>query len=131
MRKILLIEDEDDIREIYKEELESSGFVVCACPTGYQGLDIFYKEDFDLVLLDLVLPDINGLHILEKIKKDRVKKNVPVLIISNLDQDIVVRQGLQLGAEAYLEKVANTPDIIAGKIKCILEKVSTRRSRKK
>lgn len=131
MRKILLIEDESHIREVYKEELESSGFVVAACPTGYQGLDLFYKEDFDLVLLDLVLPDINGLHILEKIKKDKVKKNVPVLIISNLDQDIIVRQGLQLGAEAYLEKLANTPDIIVGKVKAILEKVSSQKSQDK
>jgi len=131
MRKILLIEDENHIREVYKEELELSGFVVAACPTGYQGLDLFYKEDFDLVLLDLVLPDINGLHILEKIKKDKVKKNVPVLIISNLDQDIIVRQGLQLGAEAYLEKLANTPDIIVGKVKAILEKVSSQKSQDK
>ncbi len=128
MHKVLIIEDEDNIREVYKEELESSGFVVRACSTGQQGLDIFFQEDFDLVLLDLVLPDISGLYILEKIKKDSVKKTVSVVILSNLDQDIIVRQGLKLGAETYLQKVANTPDVIVDKIKGILEKVSAKKN---
>jgi len=128
MQKILIIEDEDHIREVYKEELESAGFVVRACATGKQGLEVFFQEDFQLVLLDLVLPDINGLDILEKIKKDSIKKTVPVLILSNLDQDIIVRQGLQLGAETYLQKVANTPDVIVNKIKEILEKVSAKKN---
>lgn len=124
MYKILLIEDEDHIREVYKEELESSGFIVNACPTGKQGLEQFFKDEFDLILLDLVLPDISGLHVLKEIKKDISKKNIPVLILTNLDQDIIKRQGMELGAQAYLEKVANTPDIIVGKIKDILERPS-------
>lgn len=131
MRKILLIEDEDHIREIYKEELESVGFFVSTCPTGNQGLDMFLKDDFDLVLLDLVLPDVNGLHILKEIKKNTSKKKIPIVILSNLDQDIVKRQGMEFGAEAYLEKVSNTPDIIVGKIEDILKKVSSQKSLKK
>ena len=122
MKKILLIEDEDFIRELYKEELEAAGFTVTACPTGEQGLKSFFKENFDAVLLDIVLPDINGLHILKKIKQDESKKHVSVLLLTNLDQDIIVRQGLEFGADAYLEKVANTPDKIVEKIKSILDK---------
>lgn len=124
MLRILLIEDEDPIREVYKEELESAGFVVHACPTGKQGLELFFKEEYDLVLLDLVLPDVNGLHILKEIKKDISKRNTPVLILSNLDQDLIRRQGMELGAQAYLEKITNTPDIIVSTIKGFFEKVS-------
>lgn len=129
-KKILFIEDEDYIREIYKEELESAGFVVDDFPTGGQGLDAFYENDYALVVLDIILPDINGLHILKKIKGDNLKKNVPVLLLTNLDQDIIVKQGLEFGAEAYLEKVANTPDTIVDKIKSILEALQVKQNQK-
>ncbi|MEK7534022.1 MAG: response regulator [Patescibacteria group bacterium] len=125
-KKILLIEDEDYIREIYKEELEASGFTVDGFPTGGQGLDAFHKNTYDMVVLDIVLPDINGLHVLKAIKGNSLKKNVPVLLLTNLDQDIIVKQGLEFGAEAYLEKVANTPDTIVDKIKSILEAIEAK-----
>lgn len=127
-KKILLVEDEDYIREIYKDELESSGFEVDAFGLGQQGLDAFHKNTYDLVVLDIILPDINGLHILKEIKGDSVKKNVPVLLLTNLAQDIIVKQGLEAGAEAYLEKVTNTPDVIVDKIKSILEKLQVKQS---
>lgn len=120
-KKILLIEDEDYIREIYKEEIESAGFTVDGFPTGQQGLEAFKNNAYDLVVLDIVLPDINGLHVLKQIKQDKDKNNVPVLLLTNLDQDIIVKQGLEFGAEAYLEKVSNTPDIIVDKIESILD----------
>ena len=125
-KKILFIEDEDYIREIYKEELESADFVVDDFPTGRQGIDAFYKNTYDLVVLDIILPDINGLHILKEIKGDKAKKNIPVLLLTNLDQDIIIKQGLELGAEAYLEKVANTPDTIVHKIKSIFEALQSK-----
>lgn len=120
-KKLLLIEDEDSIREIYKEELESSGFLVDAFPTGQQGITAFRNNTYDLVLLDIILPDINGLNILRQIKQDKVKMDVPVVLLTNLDQDIIVKQGLELGATAYLHKVSNTPDVIVDKIKDILK----------
>lgn len=118
-KKILLIEDEDFIREIYKEELESSGFSVDAFPTGQQGIDAFRENIYDMVVLDIILPDMNGLHILKQIKNDGVKKDTPVLLLTNLDQDIIIKQGMELGAAGYLQKVANTPDMIVDKIKHI------------
>ena len=123
MYKILLIEDEDFIREVYKEELESSGFLVDDFEKGY---DVFCKNAYDIVVLDIVLPDINGLHVLKNIKKNNGKKHIPVLLLSNLDQDIIVRQGLQFGAEEYLEKVDNTPNMIVEKIRSILNKEKSR-----
>lgn len=120
MKKILLIEDEDYIREIYKEQLEGADFFVDDFPTGTQGLEAFDKSTYDLIILDIILPDLNGLHILKTIKGHSTKKNTPVLIISNTDQDIMKKQGLELGAAAYLQKVQNTPDMIIDKIKMIL-----------
>lgn len=120
-KKVLLIEDEDFIREIYKEELESSGFLVDDFPTGQQGLDAFLENMYDIVVLDIILPDINGLQILKTIKQHESKKNIPVLLLTNLDQDLVVKQGLEFGAIAYLEKVENTPASVVNKIKIILK----------
>ena len=119
--KILLIEDEDYIKDVYKDMLDSSGLKTDAFATGEAGLKAFHENSYDLVVLDIVLSDINGLHVLKEIKQDKIKKNIPVLLLTNLDQDIIVRQGLELGATAYLQKVSNTPDKIVDKIKNILE----------
>lgn len=125
MKKILLIEDEDYIREIYKDQLESAGFLVDDFATGTQGLDAFKKNSYDLVVLDIILPDVNGLNVLKQVKEDNLKKETPVLILSNADQDIIIRQGFQLGAADYLQKVQSTPDMIVDKIKFILNKKNT------
>ncbi len=121
MKKILLIEDEDFIREIYRNQLKDAGFFIDDFPTGTQGLDAFKNNLYDLVVLDIILPDINGLHVLREIKQDLLKKNIPVLILSNADQDIIKKQGLELGAVDYVQKVQSTPDMIVDKIKLILE----------
>ncbi|MBI2049364.1 response regulator [Candidatus Roizmanbacteria bacterium] len=121
-KKILLIEDEDYIRQIYKDQIDSAGFSTDAFATGGEGLAAFKKNQYDLVVLDIILPDFNGLKILEEMKKDELKKDIPVLILSNADQDIIIKQGLGLGAEDYLLKVKSTPDMITDKIKSIIDK---------
>ncbi len=120
-KKILLIEDEDYIRQIYKEQIDGAGFVTDAYATGKEGLEAFKANQYDLVVLDIILPDYNGLKILEEMKKDPLKKATPVLILSNADQDIIIKQGMGLGAADYLLKVQSTPDMITDKIKLILE----------
>lgn len=120
--RLLLIEDEDFIREIYKDQLESAGFSTDAFATGSEGLAAFRANQYDLVVLDIILPDFNGLNVLKEMKNDDVKKDIPVLILSNADQDIIIKQGLALGAEGYLQKVQSTPDMIVDKIRFILEK---------
>ncbi len=121
-KKILLIEDEDFIRQIYKDQIDSAGFSTDAFATGREGLAAFKTNKYDLVVLDIILPDFNGLHILKEMKNDTLKKDIPVLILSNADQEIIIKQGLTLGAEDYLQKVQSTPDMIVDKIKFIIEK---------
>lgn len=118
-QKILLIEDEDLIRDLYRDLLEAAGFSVDAFATGEKGLEALYKNTYNLVLLDIVLQDVNGLDILKRIKKDDKVKNVPVVLLTNLDQDLIIRQGFELGAAGYLMKVSLTPDQVVEEVKRI------------
>ena len=119
--KVLLIEDEDSIREIYKTELELFGFAIDDFATGLDGLNAFSNNSYDAVLLDIILPDINGLNVLKQMKQDSLKKEIPVLLLTSLHQDIIIRKGLKLGAIAYLQKDLITPDKLVEKIKEILK----------
>lgn len=119
--KILLIDDEDPIREIYKTELELFGFKIDDFATGKDGLNAFNNNAYDIVLLDIILPDINGLDVLKQMKQDSLKKEIPVILLTSLHQDIIIRKGLKLGATAYLQKDLITPDKIVEKIKNILK----------
>ena len=119
--KVLLIEDEDSIREIYKTELELFGFAIDDFATGLDGLNAFSNNYYDVVLLDIILPDINGLNVLKQMKQDSLKKEIPVLLRTSLHQDIIIRKGLKLGAIAYLQKDLITPDKLVEKIKEILK----------
>src|SRR3989344_1568052 len=109
-KKILLIEDEDFIRDLYKRQFEKAGFVVEGFAKGKEGLDASTKNQYDLLLLDIMLPDINGIEILKQIKQNSFSKNLPVVMLTNLGQDSVIKEGFTLGAEGYLIKASFTPD---------------------
>lgn len=119
-KRILLFEDED-IRDFYKEILDAAGFMTDAFATGEAGLKAFHENQYDLVILDIILPDMNGLKILKQIKETENKADIPVIILTNLDEDIILRQGFQLGAADYLMKVSVTPDQIIKKVKLLVE----------
>lgn len=121
-KKILLVEDEEYIRDLYKRQLELEGLSTDAFGVGQEGLAAVAKNHYDLILLDIMLPDINGLQILQKLKQDEASKNIPVVLLTNLGQDAVIKQGFELGAEGYLVKTAYTPNQIVQEIKNILAK---------
>src|SRR3990167_11424579 len=104
--KIVLIEDDDLIRELYKDELTAAGFNLDAFPTGREGLEAISKNRYDLLLLDIMLPDTNGLEVLKKIKLNPKTKGLPVVLLTNLGQDSIIKEGFKLGAEDYLIKLA-------------------------
>lgn len=116
MIQILLIEDEAFISDLYKRQLDLAGFSTDVAPTGKEGLEMLSKKEYDLLLLDIMLPDINGLEILKKVKSED-KKNMAVIILSNLGQESVVQQGFKLGADGYLIKVSFTPDQVVEEVK--------------
>lgn len=120
-KTILLIEDEDFIRNLYKRQFEKAGFVMDAYANGKDGLSAALKNKYDLLLLDILLPDINGLEILKQIKQNESAKNMPVVLLTNLGQDPIIKEGFNLGAEGYFIKASFTPDQIVAETANILK----------
>ncbi len=121
MAKILLIEDDKFLRELIIQKLGREGYEVAEAPEGEAGLLKMKEEKPDLVLLDLILPGIDGFEVLSRVKKDPDLKSIPVIILSNLGQRDDVQKGIDLGAEDYLIKAHFTPGEIVEKIKITLE----------
>lgn len=121
-QKILLIEDEDYIRELYKRQLDLEGFSTDAFANGKDGLTALSQAHYDLILLDIMLPDINGLQILKQVKLNNSTKAIPVVLLTNLGQDVVIKEGFELGAEGYLIKASYTPAQIVAEVKNFLQK---------
>ncbi|MDO8498640.1 MAG: response regulator [bacterium] len=120
-KKILLVEDDDFIRDMYVEEFTRSGFTVSAFNTGEKGLEAMKAELFDLVVLDIMLPGINGLEVLKLIKQDPTFKSLKVILLTNLGQETIIQQGFKLGAIGYLIKSAYNPDQIVNEIRGFIE----------
>jgi len=121
-QKILIVEDEEDIREIYKTKLVKEGYKVVTADSGTGGIISAGKEKPDLILLDIVLPMKEGFSVLADLKKNPETRGIPVIIISNLDQDYEIKMAHDLGADGYLTKSNVTPDEVAENIKNILGK---------
>jgi DNA-binding response OmpR family regulator len=108
--KILIIEDELTIAELEKDYLELSGFEVEVETTGDVGLERALKEDFKLIILDLMLPNVNGFEICKRIREE---KNIPVLMVSAKKDDIDKIRGLAMGADDYITKPFSPSELVA------------------
>ena len=120
-KKILVIEDDKFLRELITRKLSDDGFVTVEAMDGEEGIKKVKEEKPDLVLLDLILPSIDGFEVLSQIKKDENLKSIPIIILSNLGQKEEVEKGLKMGAVDYLIKAHFTPGEIIEKIKNILK----------
>ncbi len=110
MSKILIVEDEESIAELEKDYLELSGFEVEIENNGTTGLTRALKEDFDLFILDLMLPGMDGFEICKKIRQE---KNTPILMVSAKKDDIDKIRGLGLGADDYITKPFSPSELVA------------------
>ena len=120
--KVLLVEDDPSLAQIYKLELEIDGFEVITATDGEAGLASAKTGQPALILLDIVLPKLNGLAVLEQLKKDEGVKNIPVIVITNFGQEDNVKKAFTLGAEDFVLKYQTTPAELAKKIKDTLSK---------
>ena len=118
---IALIEDEELIRDLYKRQFENAGFATVAFKCGQDALDWFEHHTADLVLLDIMLPDINGIEILRRVKGNERTKTMRIVLLTNLGQDEIFKEAQRLGAEGHLIKVSYTPDQI---VEIVREKLS-------
>jgi len=121
MQKILVIEDDKFLRELMTEELKREGFFVVSVIDGEEGLEKIPQEIPDLVLLDLILPGIDGFEVLKRIKENPSISKIPVIILSNLGQKDNIDKGMNLGATDYLIKAHFTPREIIAKVKTMFK----------
>ncbi|MCK4782049.1 response regulator [Candidatus Parcubacteria bacterium] len=121
MKKILIIEDDKFLRELIVRKLLGQGFEIAQAIDGEEGVKKAEEEKPDLVLLDLILPGIDGFEVLQQIKSKSSLIKVPVIILSNLGQEEDIEKGFKLGAVDYLIKAHFTPGEIIEKIEKYLK----------
>lgn len=121
MRKILIVEDDKFLRDLISKKLSSEGFEISSAVDGEQGISTAKEFMPELILLDLILPGIDGFEVLAQLKTDTLTANIPVIILSNLGQREDVEKSLKLGAVDYLVKAHFTPNEIIEKIKSVLK----------
>ncbi len=110
MSKILIIEDENTIAELEKDYLELSGFEVKVSNDGQEGLEHALQEEYDLIILDLMLPNVDGFEICRRVRE---KKNTPIIMVSAKKEDIDKIRGLGLGADDYMTKPFSPSELVA------------------
>ncbi len=120
MSKILIIEDDKFLRELITQKLVKEGYEALQAIDGEKGIKEVKNQKPDLVLLDLILPGIDGFEVLSQIKKDSDLSRIPVIILSNLGQKEDIERGINLGADDYLIKAHFTPNGIIEKIRKVL-----------
>ena len=121
--KILFIEDEPKILELYTLKFQNEGFFVIQAKHGKEGLKLAKKEKPDLILLDIILPKMDGFEVLKKIKLDKSTANIPVVLLTNLGEHRDMQEGRRLGALDYLVKANYTPAEVVKKVEAYLEKL--------
>lgn len=120
MYKILLVEDEDNIASFVKMELEYEGYKVEVCDDGVKGLEFSIENEYDLILLDLMLPKLNGLEVCRRLRK---VKNTPIIMLTARDDVMDKVTGFQTGADDYVSKPFAIEELLA-RIEALLRRVN-------
>lgn len=119
---VLLVEDDNFLSNIYKTKFEREGFKVTTAEDGAAGLEQAKKKQPDIILLDILLPKMDGFTVLEKLKADSSLADIPVILLTNLGQKDDVDKGLKLGAVDYLIKAHFKPAETVEKVRSALTK---------
>jgi len=118
--KVIIVEDDEFLSDIYKTKFELEGFKVTAINDGEKGLKAIQTKNPDIVLLDVLLPKLDGFTILQMLKKDVATKDIPVVLLTSRGQKEDVQKGLEMGAADYLIKAHFKPAETVEKVKKIL-----------
>ncbi len=117
MKKILFIEDEFTLQKAMAETLRKAGYEMIQALDGESGLRLAFSEKPDLILLDIILPKMDGFEVLEKLKSEKETKDIPVIILTNLAGSEDVEKSLSLGATTYLVKSDHGTEDVIEKVK--------------
>jgi two-component system response regulator ResD len=115
-KRVLIIEDEADIRTVYAEVLREEGYEVDEAGDGSSGLQKAFDGNWDILLLDIILPGSDGLNVLKKVKANETIKDRPVILLTNLGAENIINDCFELGAAGYLIKSEITPDKIVTEV---------------
>ena len=117
MKKILIAEDEDVLSNVLKDRFEAEGWEVTVAKDGIEAVEKINKSNFDLVLLDLLMPKKDGFEVLKEVKDNPELKNLPIIVLSNLGGDDDIKKALALGAKDYFVKTQHPMSEIVEKAK--------------
>jgi len=117
MKKVLFIEDESALQKTFVDILKQEGYEMISALDGETGLRLAKTQKPDLILLDLILPRVNGFEVLKKLKGDKETKDIPVIVLTNLEGIGDVEKAIELGATTYLVKAQYSLEEVVQKIK--------------
>lgn len=116
-KKVLIVEDEGFLLDLLSNKLKSEGFAVIGAKNGEEGLKTTLEEKPDLILLDLIMPVMDGITMLKKLRESEEGKTVPVIVLTNLSESEKVEEAIKAGVHDYLVKTAWSPEDMVKKIK--------------
>ena len=123
MAKVLIIDDDPNMHKLYSDPLIKAGYEIDIAVNGQEGLSKMFQGGYDFILLDIMLPDIDGINILKR-AKDKIQENFcgPIIVLSQLEEPQIIDSAIQNGARGYLVKASFTPDQLLAKVSEILQK---------
>lgn len=116
-KKILFIEDEAALQKTFGDILNQEGYKMVSAIDGEEGLRLVKSEKIDLILLDLILPKVHGFDVLKRLKEDNVTKDIPIIVLTNLEGTGDVEKAMELGATTYLVKANYSLEEVLQKIR--------------
>jgi DNA-binding response OmpR family regulator len=120
--KVLLVEDEEELQTLFAELLKSEGYSVKVCGDGQSALDSILEDNFDLVLLDIRLPKMDGLEVLSQVHEKKKKNGSKIVLLTNLAENDTIAKALKFGVSGYMIKSRFTPDQFLEEVKKYLAK---------
>ncbi len=120
--KVLIVEDDEFLINIYSTKFEGEGYEVFVAENGETGLGKAFKENPDIILLDILMPKLNGFDFLKEIKTKKEFSQIPIILLTNLNQNRDIEKGLSMGADDYLVKAHFMPSEIVEKVENLLKK---------
>lgn len=119
--KVLIVEDDSMILDMYVHKFEQEGFAVSQLDRGDNVVELSEKEQPNIILLDVIMPGLDGFSVLQALKANDKTKNIPVIILTNLGQDEDKNKGMSLGAVGYITKSNMTPGDVVRKVREFLK----------
>lgn len=120
MPKVLLVEDDEMLHGMYTQKFKNQGYEVVSAYNGADGVKLAETEHPAIILLDVIMPKMDGFVALKKIRKGETTSKIPVVLLTNLGQEEDVRKGRELGANDYFIKANHTPQEVVDKVKALL-----------